>query len=93
MERSKFAEFREVGINRLSIGVQSFDDGHLQALGRIHDRRAAIAAAEAAHAAGLDNFNLDLMFGLPGQTVAQALTDIACAGAATGASFLLPTDS
>ena len=79
VERSKFAEFREIGINRLSIGVQSFDDGHLHALGRIHDRRAAIAAAEAAHAAGLDNFNLDLMFGLPGQTVAQALTDIACA--------------
>jgi putative oxygen-independent coproporphyrinogen III oxidase len=79
VERSKFAEFREVGINRLSIGVQSFDDGHLHALGRIHDRRAAISAAEAAHAAGLDNFNLDLMFGLPGQTVAQALTDIACA--------------
>ncbi|MEZ5577443.1 MAG: radical SAM family heme chaperone HemW [Candidatus Competibacteraceae bacterium] len=79
VERSKFAEFREIGINRLSIGVQSFDDGHLHALGRIHDRRAAIAAAEAAHAAGLDNFNLDLMFGLPGQTVEQALTDIACA--------------
>ena len=79
VERSKFAEFREVGINRLSIGVQSFDDGHLHALGRIHDRRAAIAAAEAAHAAGLDNFNLDLMFGLPGQTVEQALSDIACA--------------
>lgn len=79
MERSKFAEFHEVGINRLSIGVQSFDDGQLHALGRIHDRRAAIAAAEAAHAAGLDNFNLDLMFGLPSQTVEQALTDIACA--------------
>ena len=79
VERSKFAEFREAGINRLSIGVQSFDDGHLHALGRIHDRRAAIAAAEAAHAAGLDNFNLDLMFGLPGQTLEQALTDIACA--------------
>ena len=79
VERSKFAEFREIGINRLSIGVQSFDDGHLHSLGRIHDRRAAIAAAEAAHAAGLDNFNLDLMFGLPGQTVEQALTDIACA--------------
>ena len=79
VERSKFAEFREIGINRLSIGVQSFDDGHLHALGRIHDRRAAIAAAEAAHAAGLDNFNLDLMFGLPGQTVEQALSDIACA--------------
>ncbi len=77
VERGKFAEFREVGINRLSIGVQSFDDGRLQTLGRIHDRRAAIAAAEAAHAAGLDHFNLDLMFGLPGQTVEQALTDIA----------------
>ncbi len=77
VERGKFAEFRAVGINRLSIGVQSFDDGRLQDLGRIHDRRAAVAAAEAAHAAGLDNFNLDLMFGLPGQTVEQALADIA----------------
>ncbi len=79
VERDKFAEFHEIGINRLSIGVQSFDDEQLHALGRIHDRRAAIAAAEAAHAAGLDNFNLDLMFGLPGQTAEQALTDIACA--------------
>ena len=77
VERGKFAEFREIGINRLSIGVQSFDDDHLQRLGRIHDRRAAFAAAEAAHTAGLDNFNLDLMFGLPGQTVEQALVDIA----------------
>jgi oxygen-independent coproporphyrinogen-3 oxidase len=79
VERGKFAEFREAGINRLSIGVQSFDDEHLHRLGRIHDRRAAFAAAEAAHAAGLDNFNLDLMFGLPGQTVARALADIASA--------------
>ncbi len=77
VERGKFAEFREAGINRLSIGVQSFDDEHLHRLGRIHDRRAAFAAAEAAHAAGLDNFNLDLMFGLPGQTVARALADVA----------------
>ncbi len=77
VERGRFAEFRAAGINRLSIGVQSFDDDQLQRLGRIHDRRAAVAAAEAAHAAGLDNFNLDLMFGLPGQTVEQALTDIA----------------
>lgn len=77
VERGKFAEFREIGVNRLSIGVQSFNDQHLQRLGRIHDRRAAVAAAEAAHAAGLDNFNLDLMFGLPGQTVEQALADIA----------------
>ncbi len=77
VEREKFAEFREIGVNRLSIGVQSFNDEHLQRLGRIHDRRAGFAAAEAAHAAELDNFNLDLMFGLPGQTVEQALADIA----------------
>jgi oxygen-independent coproporphyrinogen-3 oxidase len=77
VERGKFAEFRAIGINRLSIGAQSFNDEHLQRLGRIHDRRAAFAAAEAAHAAGLDNFNLDLMFGLPGQTLEQALADIA----------------
>ncbi|HRX71654.1 MAG TPA: radical SAM family heme chaperone HemW [Candidatus Competibacteraceae bacterium] len=77
VEQGRFAEFREIGVNRLSIGVQSFNDGHLQALGRIHDRRAAFAAAEAAHAAEMDNFNLDLMFGLPGQTVEQALADVA----------------
>ena len=77
VERGRFAEFREIGINRLSIGVQSFNDDQLRRLGRIHDRRAAFAAAEAAHAAGLENFNLDLMFGLPGQTVEQALADIA----------------
>lgn len=79
VEQGRFAEFRDVGINRLSIGVQSFDDEQLRQLGRIHDRRAALAAAEAAHAAGLDNFNLDLMFGLPQQTVAQAQADIATA--------------
>ncbi|MDS4021159.1 MAG: radical SAM family heme chaperone HemW [Candidatus Competibacter sp.] len=77
VERGRFAEFREIGISRLSVGVQSFDDDRLRRLGRIHDRRDAFAAAEAAHAAGLDNFNLDLMFGLPGQTVEQALADIA----------------
>ncbi len=76
-EQSRFAEFRVIGINRLSLGVQSFDDGQLQRLGRIHDRRAAFVAAEVAHAAGFDNFNLDLMFGLPGQTQQSALADIA----------------
>ncbi len=78
-EQGRFAEFRAVGINRLSIGVQSFDDEQLRRLGRIHDRRAAFAAAEAAHAAGLDNFNLDLMFGLPGQTPETAPADITSA--------------
>lgn len=76
VEQDKFTEFREAGVSRLSIGVQSFDDDQLQRLGRIHDRREAFAAAEAAHAAGLENFNLDLMFGLPGQTVERALADI-----------------
>ncbi len=75
-EYAKFKEFRAIGINRLSIGVQSFNEDRLQALGRIHGRREAIAAAEAAHAAGFDNFNLDLMYGLPDQTLAQAFTDL-----------------
>ncbi|PWV61756.1 radical SAM family heme chaperone HemW [Plasticicumulans acidivorans] len=79
VEAGRFAEFRAAGVTRLSIGVQSFDDDQLQALGRIHDRRAAIRAAESAHAAGFDNFNLDLMFGLPGQTPEQALRDLATA--------------
>ncbi|MFP4611637.1 MAG: radical SAM family heme chaperone HemW [Thiohalophilus sp.] len=75
-EAAKFAEFRAAGINRLSIGIQSFDNDQLQKLGRIHDRRQAFAAAEAAHAAGFDNVNLDLMFALPGQTIDQALADL-----------------
>ncbi|NNG14013.1 MAG: radical SAM family heme chaperone HemW, partial [Gammaproteobacteria bacterium] len=76
LESGKFHEFRAAGINRLSIGCQSFNDDHLQALGRIHDRREAIHAAETAHDAGFDNFNLDLMFGLPRQTPTQALSDL-----------------
>ena len=79
VERQKFHEFRAIGVNRLSIGVQSFNDEHLRRIGRIHGRREAIRAAEAAQAAGFDNFNLDLMFGLPGQSLPQALTDIAMA--------------
>ena len=76
IERQRFSEYSAVGINRLSIGVQSFNDSHLQKLGRIHNRRSAYTAAEAAHAAGLDNFNLDLMFALPQQTLIQALSDL-----------------
>lgn len=76
METGKFAEFRAVGINRLSIGVQSFDAEMLQRLGRIHGPREAVTAAEAAHDAGFEELNLDLMYGLPGQTVAQALADL-----------------
>ncbi len=75
-EQQKFADFRALGINRLSIGVQSFNSEHLQRLGRIHDGHEAIAAVEMAHLAGFTNFNLDLMYGLPGQTVEQAVTDV-----------------
>jgi putative oxygen-independent coproporphyrinogen III oxidase len=76
VEAGKFHEFRALGINRLSIGVQSFNDDALQRIGRIHGRQEALRAAEQAHDAGFDNFNLDLMFGLPQQTLAQALDDI-----------------
>ncbi len=75
-EQSKFRDYRGAGINRLSIGVQSFNNPHLQILGRIHDRAHAVTAATAARNAGFDNFNLDLMHGLPGQSVTQALSDL-----------------
>ncbi|MDA1107327.1 MAG: radical SAM family heme chaperone HemW [Proteobacteria bacterium] len=78
-EYEKFREFRALGINRLSIGVQSFDDDSLKRLGRIHGRSEALRAAEAAHDAGFESFNLDLMFGLPEQTLKQAAGDIATA--------------
>ncbi len=75
-EYAKFKEFRALGINRLSIGVQSFNDASLQRLGRIHGRKEALRAAEHAHAAGFDNFNLDLMYGLPEQSLKDALEDL-----------------
>ncbi|MFO8142956.1 MAG: radical SAM family heme chaperone HemW [Marinobacter sp.] len=76
LEAGRFEHFREAGINRLSIGVQSFQPEQLQALGRIHDQTMAHQAIEAARSAGFDNFNIDLMHGLPGQTPEQALTDL-----------------
>ncbi len=76
VELERFQGFRAAGVNRLSIGIQSFDEEKLKALGRIHGHTEALRAAEAARAAGFDNFNLDLMFGLPSQTVEQALSDI-----------------
>jgi oxygen-independent coproporphyrinogen-3 oxidase len=75
-DTARFRGFRDTGVNRLSIGIQSFGDGKLKALGRIHGRVEALRAVETARAAGFENFNLDLMFGLPGQTPAQALADI-----------------
>jgi putative oxygen-independent coproporphyrinogen III oxidase len=74
-EIEKFKSFRASGINRLSIGIQSFNGRHLQALGRIHDEREALRAVEIAHA-HFDNFNLDLMYALPGQTLAEAQQDL-----------------
>ncbi|HYN27111.1 MAG TPA: radical SAM family heme chaperone HemW [Burkholderiales bacterium] len=74
-EAQKFADFRAAGVNRLSIGIQSFHPAHLKALGRIHDGAQARAAIEIAQAS-FDNFNLDLMYALPDQTVEQALADI-----------------
>lgn len=81
LEQGKFAGYRAAGVNRLSIGVQSFSDPQLLALGRIHGATEAVDAARAAHSAGFDNFNLDLMFGLPGQTVGAAIADLAAATA------------
>jgi oxygen-independent coproporphyrinogen-3 oxidase len=75
-EIAKFRGFREAGVNRLSIGAQSFNDRHLQALGRIHGGEEAASASAMAKKAGFDNFNLDLMFGLPRQTQAEAEQDI-----------------
>jgi len=79
VEQGRFREFRATGINRLSIGVQSFDDDMLGKIGRIHGRREAIRAVELAHDADFASFNLDLMFGLPEQTPQQALADLATA--------------
>ena len=75
-EQEKFTAFKDAGINRLSIGIQSFNDSHLKALGRIHDKTQALTAIETAYNAGLTNINLDLMFGLPQQSVQHAIDDI-----------------
>jgi len=75
-EQAKFRDYRALGINRLSIGVQSFQAEKLKALGRIHDGDEAIRAADMARAAGFDNFNLDLMHGLPDQSIEDALSDL-----------------
>ena len=76
VEQKSFAGYREAGINRLSLGIQSFDDKKLEALGRIHGGNEAQNAIRIARQSGFDNFNLDLMHGLPGQTEQQALQDI-----------------
>lgn len=78
VDAGRFAGFRAAGINRLSLGIQSFSDHHLRTLGRIHDSAQARAAITLARA-HFDNFNLDLMYGLPGQTMSEALADLEAA--------------
>ena len=77
-EKDRFRAFASAGVTRLSIGVQSFNDAHLQALGRVHNRAQAIAAVEEA-ARSFSTFNLDIMYALPGQTLEQVDEDIAIA--------------
>lgn len=76
LENDKFCGFAEAGVNRISIGVQSFQSDKLEALGRIHDQQQALNAAGFARQAGLGSFNLDLMHGLPGQHLNDALGDL-----------------
>jgi putative oxygen-independent coproporphyrinogen III oxidase len=76
LEAGKFDGFRQAGVNRLSIGIQSFSNSSLEQLGRIHDADAAIAAVNQAKACGFERLNLDLMFGLPGQAPDDAFADI-----------------
>jgi len=77
-EKDRFKAFRGAGVTRLSIGIQSFNDNFLQALGRVHDRKQALAAVEEA-AQAFDTFNLDIMYALPGQTLADLKADMATA--------------
>src|SRR5205814_3000224 len=74
-ERDRFRGYRQAGVTRLSVGVQSFDDAKLRALGRVHDSAQARAALEEAHSV-FDTFNLDLMYALPGQTLAELDADL-----------------
>lgn len=76
IERGKFGEYRAAGLTRVSLGAQSFDTRKLEALGRIHSPQETRRAAQELHAAGLDNFNLDIMYALPGQDVDGAVRDV-----------------
>jgi putative oxygen-independent coproporphyrinogen III oxidase len=76
LERGRFADYAAAGVNRVSLGAQSFDDGKLEQLGRIHASREIEAAVSDLRASGIGNFNLDLMYALPQQTLAEALRDV-----------------
>ncbi len=76
VEQTRFSAYRKLGINRLSIGIQSFNPLHLKALGRVHDDQEAHRAIISARSAGFDNINLDLMHGLPHQSIEAGLADL-----------------
>ncbi|KJG12055.1 radical SAM family heme chaperone HemW [Photobacterium iliopiscarium] len=76
IEAGRFEGYRQAGVNRISIGIQSFQDDKLQRLGRIHGSQEAIKAIELAKSAGLNSFNTDLMHGLPDQSIADAISDL-----------------
>lgn len=76
VEQQRFYDYRRLGINRISLGIQSFNPRHLTALGRIHDDHQAHRAIDAARTAGFDNINIDIMHSLPNQTLAQGLKDL-----------------
>ena len=76
VEAGRFEDYRQAGVNRISIGIQSFQNDKLQRLGRIHGRDEAIKAIELAKSAGLNSFNTDLMHGLPNQSIADAISDL-----------------
>jgi putative oxygen-independent coproporphyrinogen III oxidase len=76
IERDSFSAYRDAGINRVSLGVQSFDNDSLKRIGRIHGREEVATSLDSLKRAGMENFNVDLMFGLPGQSHVQAIDDI-----------------
>ena len=85
IERDSFAAYADAGVNRVSLGVQSFDDGMLKAIGRIHGRREIEQSLQSLASSAISNFNIDLMFALPGQGMAQSRRDVEMAVAAAPA--------
>ena len=79
IEHGRFAGYRDAGVNRVSLGAQTFNEEQLRLLGRIHGQQDIARAVDELRRAGIDNFNLDLMYGLPSQTLPQAVADVECA--------------
>ena len=87
MDQQNFSDLYAAGVNRLSIGIQSFNDTHLKSLGRVHGSQDALSAIDIAQSSGFSNFNIDLMHGLPNQSIANAINDIEIA-VSSGASHI-----